>query len=275
MNNSRKYVDIADVDVAKISLVGPKKHEFGMMAYVGYIDGGPLRLRLPALRVPWPAGESRFDTKNPKKVELNLSFDGMESDPALQTAHRKCQEIDNRIADLVYENRDALFPKEAGRTVNKEDVRRRYQSMLSRGSDANGTTYPDRLKLRIDRDKTNPKLLVGLANKPLLKDANNNVVSVDADSIGSVLAKGTQVQVIMDAKFLFVVPARQSATSVAWVLRQGKITSVKEADDWDIDDFSPSAPQDAPRAAPPRPASDLLDDDDLDSEDEELQAAGL
>jgi hypothetical protein len=274
MNNTRKYVDIADVDVAKISLVGPKKHEFGMMAYVGYIDGGPLRLRLPALRAPWPAGESRFDTKTPKKVELNLSFDGMESDPALQAAHRKCQEIDDRIADLVYENRDALFPKEAGRNIGREDVRKRYQSMLSRGSDANGAAYPDRLKLRIDRDKSNPKLLVGLANKPLIKDANNNILAVDADNIGAVLTKGTQVQVIMDAKFLFVVPARQSATSVAWVLRQGKITSIKEADDWDIDDFSPSAPVNAPRA-PPQPASDLLDDDELDSEDEELQAAGL
>ena len=270
MNNNRKPIALKDLDVSKIAITKPKKHEFGLMSYINYGDG-PLRLLLPAMKIPWAAGESKFDTGSPKKIEVALSFEGKESNPELDEAYTKLQEIDRRMVELILENRNDLYPKEVNKNVNPDEVAKRYQPMAGPPTESNGVMYAPKLKLRIEREREDPSKLVTLKDKPLLKDNSGNPVQVNADNVSQVLGKGTRIQPVTDAKFLFI--ASRMAT-VRWSFRMGKLTSSDNEEDWDLEpDTHETQDSMLPTYQPQPYREDEGDVEEVLDDDEELVAA--
>ena len=275
MNNGRRPIALADLDVSKITISKAKKHEYGQVAYVNYGDG-PLRLELPSMKIPWAAGESKFDTKTPKKIEVALSFEGMDTNPELAAAYKKCQELDRRMAALIVEHRHDLYPKEVNKNVPEEEVAKRYQPLAGPPTEVNDVVYPPKIKLRFDRDKEDPSKLATLPKKALVKDANGNAIDVNADNISQVLGKAVRIKAVMDAKFLFITQAKTLGASIAWAYRIGRITSSEQEDDWDLEGDA--------HVGTPAPARQnngykdegYLDEDDINEgldDDEELAAA--
>jgi len=263
------------VNLARISLSRPKKHEFGLLAYINYGDN-ELRFGLPSMKIPWAAGESKFDTKPVKNIDLCLNFEGMDNNPELRAAYEKLCELDSRIADLVVENKSTLYPKDAARNLPNDEFRRRYQNMVLHATDANGASYAPRIKVRLERDSEDSRKLVSKSKsgqKPLYKDMSGRPVQLTTDNVGQELAKGEHVKTFIQAKYLFVSPAR---TTVTWVLKQARKTSSVADDDWDIDDedVAPAGGNYSAEAAPIAAVDpeELLDEDE---EDEELRRAGL
>jgi hypothetical protein len=262
-------VPVRDINPSRIQFSRPKKHEFGQLAYINYGDK-ELRFALPSMKIPWAAGESKFDTKTVKSIDLCLNFEGMEGNPELREAYEKCCEIDSRLADLVVENKVALYPKDAARNLPNDDFRRRYQNMVSHATDPNGAAYAPRIKIRLERENDNPQKITNRSKNPVFKDVQGNPVELTADNVSQVLAKGEHVKTIIQAKYLFVSPAR---TTVTWVLKQARKTSSVADDDWDLDDdVPPQYPQ-----ADFRPPAELDPEELLgeDEEDEELRRAGI
>jgi hypothetical protein len=269
--SNSKALPVKDVNLARISLSQPKKHEFGLLAYINYGDGA-LRFALPSMKIPWAAGESKYDTKTVKSIDLCLNFEGMDSNQELREAYEKCCELDSRIADLVVENKARLYPKDAARNLPNDDFRRRYQNMVSHATDPNGASYAPRIKIRLERDTEDPNKITNKSKKAIYKDLGGKVVPLTVDNVSHELAKGEHVKTYIQAKYLFVSPAR---TTVTWVLKQAKKTSSIADDDWDLDDDVAPAEQteqtERPHLAPVDPEGFL----DEDEEDEELRRAGL
>ena len=102
------------INVSKLQFSGLKTlGNQSKTVYVNY-EGGKLRVQTPLMVLPYGVGDNeKINAANPnkkdevqaKRYDLNISFRGMETTPKLQELYDKMREIENRVIDEVFENR--------------------------------------------------------------------------------------------------------------------------------------------------------------------------
>lgn len=102
------------INVSKLKFSAPKTlSNQSRTVYINY-EGDKLRVQTPVMFLPYGVGDNeKINANNPvkkdeaqaKRYDINVSFRGMESNPKLQMLHDKMQEIEKRIIDEAFENR--------------------------------------------------------------------------------------------------------------------------------------------------------------------------
>lgn len=101
------------IDVSKLKFSAPKKLDNGSSTvYVNY-ESSKLSIQTPLVYLPYGVGDfndknakdNKSDVAGVKKYDLNVSFRGMDENPALKSLHDKLQEIEKTVKDACFENR--------------------------------------------------------------------------------------------------------------------------------------------------------------------------
>jgi hypothetical protein len=102
------------INVSKLQFSGLKTlGNQSKTVYVNY-EGGKLRVQTPLMVLPYGVGDNeKINAANPnkkdevqaKRYDINVSFRGMETTPRLQEMYDKMREIETRVIDEVFANR--------------------------------------------------------------------------------------------------------------------------------------------------------------------------
>ena len=100
-------------DVSKIRYGPVKKNSISKSIYVNY-GGDKCVLQFPSMHVPYGISDSSLLNKDKKDASsklpnytLNVSFKGIDENPAVKNLFTKLQAIEEKIKTDVYENRVA------------------------------------------------------------------------------------------------------------------------------------------------------------------------
>lgn len=234
-------IKIENVDVSKITLTKGNDSSYGNLVYVNY-NGGPLRVILPLMEAPM--GCKKFaDEKgiaSNDKYAISFSFTGMETNPSLQTAYAKLNEIDNHILDLVEAKKNDLYSFDSNRAnLTRDDIKStRWADPLKKYTDKNGKEYPETFRVSIALDKKNPDHFVSIKGKPLLIDLKGNVVPVDPENVEDVIMRNCKIQGVVEISYMFIAKKKPHSTSIKWTFGHGVIHSIDSGESWDLVDTS-------------------------------------
>lgn len=267
MNIKGDPIDIASLDLEKITLRPPEKNKWGVKSFLNY-NRGPTRIVLPALRTPFGAkiGAAEYGSK----IEINLAFDDIENNPETRAAFEKLEAVDERIKQQVREHLAAFFPKL--NNISPDEVDKRYKSIIQRDAG-----YPPRIKLYIESDLENPERLLSMIGKPLLKGYDGSEIPVTRSTIPSIIPSNSIIRSVIEVAHVFASPGR-GEVSVKWRLSHAKFNSPPANEKaWDFDDGDEvgtfynhsSAPPANPPTSPVQYGDhdDPVDPDDLDGLD--------
>lgn len=234
-------IKIDNVDVSKITLTKGNDSSYGNLVYVNY-NGGPLRVILPLMEAPMGckkfADEKGISSND--KYAISFSFNGMETNPALQAAYSKLNEIDNHILDLVEAKKNDFYSFDANRAkLTRDEIRStRWTDPLKKYTDKNGKEYPETFRVSIALDKKNPDHFVSIKGKPLLIDVKGNLVPVDPENVEDVIMRSCKIQGVVEISYMFIAKKKPHSTSIKWTFGHGVIHSVDSGDSWDLVDTS-------------------------------------
>lgn len=152
-----------NVNASKLKYSAPKTLSNGSRTvYISY-EGDKLTLQTPLMTLPYGVsngyqekgadGKPKSGDDAPKKYELNVSFRGMDDNPALKALHDKLKELDKKIKDDCFENRLTWLRDDYDGMKNVVD--RLYFPILKVSKDKDTgkpLDYPPTMKLKIPFD---------------------------------------------------------------------------------------------------------------------------
>lgn len=271
-------IDIEKVDVSKITFSLPKddKSNTGFISY----NGGTLRVKMPKMMVQFsakPFTQENTEPKDTDNISVSLSLETADTcSKEIGAARKKFEEINERIVDLLVENHKKIFGKDKDldnlKTVaeKRAEIGRRYKKRIityADNTDDNKRPRPDTLKLRVRRDRQNPKKLPGIGPKPLLIDKKGKEIPVDAENIGKELCFGREITPIVDASHYTYIKATQQFYVVLRLSHALCYDHVQQAD-WSLVD-PPTEQFENLRVKESEDKSDVKEVDDKDDDHEE------
>lgn len=264
-------------DINKISFAKPKKLDTGGVAiYVNYAGGG-CNIQSPWMKAPW--GVKEWPNENGRtKVNLDLSFEGHETNEELGIFYKALASIDERMVKDGMENSQLWFKK---KFASDEVVKNNYTPLIRFAKDKTtgeiNTTFPPTLKMTIPRDKEGRLVVNAFGDKRQELDINE--VMASKSSVGARVQAIFQISSIwmVNGSFGLTCKVKQVRIKETSNLSSGFAFVKTEGDDDDEEDFAGPAPAVVRRlpggSAGPSGSKNKDDDGMLPESDEEPDAA--
>ena len=245
-----QIVKSENFSVDHVEYSDPKKLSHGGQAiYVNY-EGKPLILQTPKMSMPW--GMGKYDGDIPK-YSLDLSFKGMDNNPALESFYNALHSLDEKLVDDGVSNSMSWFKK---KKQSKDVCKALYANQIKVSKDKNGEPdgkYPPTMKVKVPWKDGSFQCDAYDANKKLIEDDLSNV-----------LVKGTQVQALIQCVGMWFAGGKYGCS---WKVVQMKVTPpagihgysfLDDSDDEGVVENNEAVSDD-----------DLVDDEELGSDEDE------
>jgi hypothetical protein len=189
--------------------------------YINY-GSGKLRIQTPVMYLPYGVSEGGFEDKNvkgdvkkvektEKKYDLTLSFKGHEDNQKIESFLTKLKEIEQKIIDDAYNNREPWFKDE---DMERKFVEKIFSPIVKVDKDKNTGKvvgkYPPTIRFKLPFDSEN--------NTFKFSSYNMNREPIDLLDIVSKL-KGGKAQLIVELNSIWFAGGRFGCT---WKLITGK-----------------------------------------------------
>lgn len=207
---------------------------------------------------------------NPKKCSVNLSFDGMESNPSMNEFYSAMKRLDEFMIDLGVKNAKNWFKKD----MSRELVMDKYTPIIKLAKDEK---YAPTIKLAIPEKRNKDGSLTGEFMTELV-DAKRNKIN---DEVEKVLVRNSTVTALIDVGGIWIsnvgygITLRLKSAMVHSSPSSASADFVEDGDDVEEDaDYLPEpvAPTAAPAHTAPAPAPSVIDavmpEDDEEEEEE-------
>jgi hypothetical protein len=211
-----------DIDVNNFKYSEVKSLASGAKSvYINY-GSGKLRIQTPVMYLPYGVSEGGFEDKNAKgdikknekvekKYDLTLSFKGHEDNQKIESFLTKMKEIEQKIIDDAFTNREPWFKDE---DMERKFVEKIFSPIIKVDKDKNTGKvvgkYPPTIRFKLPFDNEN--------NVFKFSSYNMNRESIDLLDIVSKL-KGGKAQLIVELNSIWFAGGRFGCT---WKLITGK-----------------------------------------------------
>jgi hypothetical protein len=190
--------------------------------YINY-GTGKLRIQTPVMYLPYGVNEGGYEDKNakidPKKAEkkdkkfdLTLSFKGSDTNPKIDTFLTKLKEIENKIIDDAFENRQPWFKDDF--SDQKIIVNKMFSPIIKVDKDKNTGKvvgkYPPTIRFKLPYDNENERFS--------FNSYDMNGEAIDLTDILTKL-KGGRAQLIVELNSIWFAAGKYGCT---WKLIIGK-----------------------------------------------------
>jgi hypothetical protein len=181
-----------NLDTTKITVAEPKLLKSGAkQAYVNY-SGEKLTLQ-SAKEMRTPFGFNVWGEGTAKKYSINLSFDGMESNPGIKDFYDAMKRIDEYMIDLGVANARAWFKKD----MSRELIADKYTPIIKVAKDPK---YAPTIKLNISEKRDKDGNSLGGFTTDLV-DAKRNKINDDVDKV---LVRNSTITALIDVGGLWI-----------------------------------------------------------------------
>lgn len=205
--SSPQIVKSENFDCSQVDYSEPKKLGHGGQAiYVNY-NGKPLILQTPKMSMPWSMG--KFDGDIPK-YSVDLSFKGMDGNPALETFYSALAKLDEKLVEDGVKNSMPWFKK---KKQSVEVCKALFAPQIKLSKDKNGEPdgkYPPTLKVKVPWRDGNFQCNAYDTNKKLIEN-----------DLSDVLVKGSQVQALIQCVGIWFAGGKYGCS---WKVVQMKVT---------------------------------------------------
>jgi hypothetical protein len=259
-------IQVDNVVTKKMELRIPTKESKSTNGTMYHVVHNKVKLRaiMPTMLAPFGAGTQK---ENANKYSMAISFEGMDDDTPLgnklKRAHSKMQQIDDRIRELMMENKELFFkdvkdaagkkdPKKKGGVLDDNIIQARYNSFLRSKDDMPELMYLAMQTVRIpDKDATKyteeekvamTKRFTGIPNYDFLVDNDLNAIDINTDNISDVLPWGSRIKPVIELSYLWVTKDR---CYPVWSFVHGLLVSDGKQNVFDIRRYDDD--EDAPR----------------------------
>jgi hypothetical protein len=190
--------------------------------YINY-GSGKLRIQTPVMYLPYGVNEGGFEDKNAKvdpkkgekkdkKYDLTLSFKGSDTNPKIDTFLTKLKEIESKIIDDAFENRQPWFKDDF--SDQKIIVTKMFSPIIKVDKDKNTGKvvgkYPPTIRFKLPYDNENDRFS--------FNSYDMNGESLDLSEILTKL-KGGRAQLIVELNSIWFAGGKFGCT---WKLVIGK-----------------------------------------------------
>ena len=189
--------------------------------------GGKIQLQLPKMYSPFGIKKWRKaddNTNKDDKFEMELSFKGTQNTDKnglkLKKLHESLLELDELIKEKCIENCKSWIGVNKIDKSTFEEMMYKPNVRVSKDKDGNVLDYPDRFRVKIDRDidqNGNPsgKLLSCKKNKTsiIVVDNDNNQTLLTEDNAEKLISRNSQVITIVQLVYLSL---SKTAVSTKW-----------------------------------------------------------
>lgn len=162
MSSTNAAILPKQVDVSRLTYSEPKVLSNGSRTvYINY-SGAKLQLQTPIMHLPYGIGDwndkdaanRRAGEEIRKKYDLNVSFRGMDGNPALKKFHDKMLELENKIKSDAFDNRQAWFRQDYDGIRKMVDMLLTPILKLDKDKDTGKVIgkYPPTMKLKLPYD---------------------------------------------------------------------------------------------------------------------------
>lgn len=196
--------------------------------------GGKIQLQLPKMYSPFGIKKWRKaddNTNKDDKFEMELSFKGTQNTDKngqkIKKLHESLLELDELIKEKCIENCKSWIGVNKIDKSTFEEMMYKPNVRVSKDKDGNVLDYPDRFRVKIDRDidqNGNPsgKLLSCKKNKTsiIVVDNDNNQTLLTEDNAEKIISRNSQVITIVQLVYLSL---SKTAVSTKWKLIQAKV----------------------------------------------------
>jgi hypothetical protein len=242
-------ISIFDVDINKLTIKPKKetgtKNANGRMYYVLH-NNNKLRVYLPEMSAPFGAGNSE---KFPEKYTMAITFDGMNEDTSrgrrLKKAHTKMVEIDKKISQLLFDNRDTVY-KDNKKKIADIIIRGRYSSFIHPSDDEE---HADKMYITLqrkrvpekERDKYTEeqrieyeKRFTCMADFGLVITPNGDQLDVTTENVRSMIPYGSIIKPCIELCYIFIMGNNDQKTYPVWNLIHSLLVSSKSVSNFDL-----------------------------------------
>jgi hypothetical protein len=161
------------VDVKKIKYSEVKVLQSGAKSVYMFHDGGKLMVQTPVLNLPYGINDSstfnakfkkdaktkKEDVDEAKKFDITVSFKGMQENPKIKAFHDKLREMEEKIVDDAFTNRQLWFKNNYNN--NRDVVLSMFTPMVKMDKDKETgevvNKYPPTFKVKIPYDAKEDK----------------------------------------------------------------------------------------------------------------------
>jgi len=196
--------------------------------------GGKVQLQTPKMYSPFGIKKWRKpdDTTNKDdKFEMEVSFKGLNSDDKngqkLYKLHQSLLDLDELIKEKCIENCKSWIGVNKIDKSTLEEMMYKPNVRVSKDKDGNVLEYPDRFRIKIDRDidqngNASGKLLSCKKNKTsiIVVDNENNQTLLTEENAEKLISRNSQVITIVQLVYLSL---SKTAISTKWKLIQAKV----------------------------------------------------
>lgn len=212
--------------------------------YINY-GTGKLRIQTPVMYLPYGVNEGGFEDKNAKidprkgekkdkKYDLTLSFKGHEENPKIESFLNKLKEIESKVIDDAFENRQPWFKDDYD--GQKIIVNKMFSPIIKVDKDKNTGKvvgkYPPTIRFKLPYDNENDRFSFNSYNM------NGEVIDL-ADILTKL--KGGKAQLIVELNSIWFAGGKFGCT---WKLITGKfqrsisndIAFIEDSDTEKVDD---------------------------------------
>lgn len=213
--------------------------------YINY-GAGKLRIQTPVMYLPYGVNEGGFEDKNAKqdpkkgdkkdkKYDLTLSFKGSDTNPKIETFLTKLKEIENKVIDDAFENRQPWFKDDF--SDQKIIVTKMFSPIVKIDKDKNTGKvvgkYPPTIRFKLPYDNENDRFS--------FSSYDMNGEAIDLTDILTKL-KGGRAQLIVELNSIWFAGGKFGCT---WKLIIGKFQRSISSDVSFIEDSDTEKVEDA------------------------------
>jgi len=230
-----------NINVSNFRYSEPKTLTSGAKSvYINYATG-KMRIQTPVMYLPYGVSEGGFEDKNAKvdnvkkdkKFDLTLSFKGSEENPKVEAFLTKLKEIETKIVDDAFANREAWFKDDFD--GQKIIVNKMFSPIVKIDKDKNTGKvvgkYPPTIRFKLPYDTENDKFN--------FSSFNMSGESIDLMDIITKL-KGGKAQLIVELNSIWFAGGKFGCT---WKMITGKfqrsvsndITFIEDSDTEKVD----------------------------------------
>jgi hypothetical protein len=202
-------IKASDLNVSELTFSDVKVDKYNKkMVFVNRAGGKKVLIQTPKMFNVF--GVKRWhsegtDTKD-DSFAVELSFSGKESNPELQKFHKVLSDLDNLVKEEAFKNRSTWLGKPK---ISKESIEETmYIPTLKVSIDKNGDLleYPDRFKVKFDKDRESGKFVSSKKNNNEIKvfDEDKQEINFDADNIESIMGKGSYLTSVVELVYITI-----------------------------------------------------------------------
>ena len=229
---------INQLNVNALTFSAVKASAHSKLMYVNN-NAGKVRIQTPKMYIP--SGGKHWVPKNDNdkdSFDIDLSFQGHETNEDIKLFHDKMIQLDNRIKEHIVKNPKACLGKA---NITLETLEESFYTPIvkvAKNADGDILPYPDRIKIKLDRDEDggSGKFLSNkrLKTEVLFFDENKERIDVSESTFENDIPKGSEMISIIE---LVYVAFSKTGVSTKWKLIQAKVFKKQEAiTDYAIDD---------------------------------------